>query len=167
MAMDDLNSQAFWNEFMRRPDAKEAYQSEKRLQAKKSAWLQEKRAIEERSEQRKKVADALEEAPADIKKLITPMFHIRVVEQFLWMLYDECEKKKTNFLDHIRDERHMTQLRKMRENFQAGGEARMEELETQWFSVCNEIAKDEEAKKDTQPTKIDIHTLKHVLEFGQ
>jgi len=95
------------------------------------------------------------------------MFHIRVVEQFLWMLYDECEKKKTNFLDHIRDERHMTQLRKMRENFQAGGEARMEELETQWFSVCNEIAKDEEAKKDTQPTKIDIHTLKHVLEFGQ
>jgi len=34
MAMDDLNSQAFWNEFMRRPDAKEAYQSEKRLQAK-------------------------------------------------------------------------------------------------------------------------------------
>ena len=28
----DINSQAFWNEFMRRPDAKAAYQAERRLQ---------------------------------------------------------------------------------------------------------------------------------------
>lgn len=44
----DINSQAFWNEFMRRPDAKAAYQAERRLQEKKHAWLQERRVIEER-----------------------------------------------------------------------------------------------------------------------
>jgi len=166
-AMNDLNNQAFWNEFMRRPDAKAAYQAEKRLQMKKTSWLEDRKAIEERGERRKKVAEALEDAPADLKKLIAPMFHIRVVEQFLWMVYDECQRTGANFHDQLRDERQMLQLRRLRDNFQQGGEERMQELESQWYSVCNNIADDNQKKKETEPARIDIHTLKHVLEFGQ
>jgi len=165
--MDDLNSQAFWNEFMRRPDAKAAYQAEKRLEEKKRLWLHEKQAVEERGERRKTIADALEKAPVDIQKLIAPIFHIRVVEEFLWMIYAECEKKGASFVEQLRDDRAQAHLRKMRENFQDGGEARMEELENQWHSLCNGIAVEEEKKKAQTPLNIDIHTLKSVLEFGQ
>lgn len=165
----DMNSQAFWNEFMRRPDAKAAYQAERRLQEKKMAWAEERRYVETRGEQRKIVGAALEAAPADIKKLISPMFHMRVVEQFLWMVYDECDKKGTKFLDKLRDDQTMSHLRKLRENFQEGGEERLAELENHWYSVCNSMAEEEQAakEKEQQPRSIDIHTLKQVLEFGQ
>lgn len=165
----DMNSQAFWNEFMRRPDAKAAYQAERKLQDKKRMWLEEKRELEEQGEHRTLVADALEEAPADIKKLISPMFHIRVVQQFLWMVFEECHKTKTPFLEKLRDEHTMVHLRKLRENFQEGGEDRMQDLQKQWYSICNDIATEEEVKKEQErkPASIDIHTLKQVLEFGQ
>ncbi|CAE8613972.1 unnamed protein product [Polarella glacialis] len=165
--MADLNSQAFWNEFMRRPDAKAAYQAERRLQDKKRVWLEERHAIEERGEHRRKVADALEDAPAELKKLLAPMFHTRVVVDFLWMVYDECQQKKSNFHDKLRDDRTMDQLLRMRENYQSGGEERMAELEKEWHSTCTAMALDEEKKKELKPQTIDIHTLKHVLEFGQ
>lgn len=163
----DLNSQAFWNEFMRRPDAKAAYQAERQLQEKKKKWLEDRSEVEERGRRRQLVADALEDAPADLKKLIAPMFHIRVVEQFLWMVYDECEKHKANFHDKLRDEQTMSHLVRLRENFQDGGEERMQDVEKQWQSMCSDIADDIEKKKENKPVSIDIHTLKHVLEFGQ
>jgi len=163
----DINSQAFWNEFMRRPDAKAAYQAERTLQEKKKRWLEDRDEIEERGRRRQLVADALEDAPAELKKLIAPMFHIRVVEQFLWMVYDECEKHKANFHEKLRDEQTNTHLRRLRENFQEGGEERMQDVEKQWQSMCTDIADDIEKKKEQKPMPIDIHTLKHVLEFGQ
>lgn len=164
-----LNTQAFWNEFMRRPDAKAAYQAERRLQMKKQAWRDEKRALEERGDRRKIVAAALEDAPADLKKLIAPMFHIRVVEQFLWMVYDECTRTGVNFHEKLRDEVTMSHLRKLREAFQDGGEERMQEVENHWYSVCNDIVEEEEKQKqkEQKPINIDIYSLKHVLEFGQ
>ena len=159
--------QAYWNEFLRHPDAKAAYQAERRLAEKKKAWLEAQREIEERAHQRLVVADALEDAPADLKKLIAPMFHIRMVENFLWMILDECQNSKTNFHDRLRDEQTMIHLRSLRENFQEGGEARMVELENQWSSLCNRAADDEAAKTEVKPQLIDMNTLKSVLEFGQ
>jgi len=164
-----LNQQAFWNEFMRRPEAKAAYQAEKKLQMKKQAWLEERRAIEDRGARRKLIAAALEEAPAEVKKLIAPIFHLRVVEQFLWMIYDECGSTGLNFIEKLRDERTSSYLRKLRENFQDGGEDRIQGIEDHWYSLCNGIAEDQEKQKlkDQQPITIDVHTLKDVLEFGQ
>lgn len=167
MAAADMNSQAFWNDFMRRPEVREAYQADKKLQMKKTAWKEARAEIEEFGERRMTLADALEEAPADIKKLVAPIFHIRVVEQFLWSVYDDCKKNKGNFAEQLREERYLGQLTKLRENFQEGGEARMEEIEKEWSAVCDEIAKDEEAKKVVEPVRPDMQTLKHVLEFGQ
>lgn len=152
---------------MRRPEAKEAYQTDMRLQMKKQAWLQERRSIEEQGEQRRLIADALEEAPADLKKLLAPMFHIRVVERYLWCIYDECTKKDIRFIDKLRSEETAEQLRNLRRNFQEGGEERMASLEDQWYGICNDIVKDEEAKKVVVPHRIDVHTLKHLLEFAQ
>lgn len=166
-APDDLNSQAFWNDFMRRPDAKAAYQAELRLQEKKREWLEDRNEIEERSRRRKLVADALEDAPAETKKLIAPIFHIRIVEHFLWMVYDECQKHGRNFHQQLREDRCISQLQKLRESYQDGGEDRMEQLERQWLGMCGQIADDEEKKKEQKPVNADIHTLKHVLEFGQ
>lgn len=163
----DLNSQAFWNEFMRRPEAKQAYQADKALQDKKQRWLEERNEVEERGRRREILADALENAPADMKKMIAPIFHFRVVEQFLWMVYDECQKNKASFHEKLRDERTVNHLRRLRENYQEGGDERMEDVEKHWYSMCNQIAEDEEAKKEQKPVNIDIHTLKHVLEFGQ
>lgn len=164
-----MNSQAFWNEFMRRPDAKAAYQADKRLEDKKSNWLADKNEVEERGRRREVIAEALEDAPADLKKLIAPMFHIRVVEQLLWMVYDECQKNKGNFHDKLRDDRTIAHLTRLREHYQQGGEERMEDVEKHWYSMCNHIAEDEEAQKEQarKPTNVDIHTLKHVLEFAQ
>ncbi|CAE7257381.1 pph-5 [Symbiodinium natans] len=167
MAQGDINSQAFWNEFMRRPDAKAAYQAERRLQEKKRQWLEERRVVEERAEHRRLLADALEEAPADLKKLIAPMFHIRFVEDYLWMIYDECSKKQKDFKEKLRDGATADQLRKMRENFQAGGEERMADMEKEWHAQCKAMSEAEEKKKEILPQSIDIHTLKHVLEYAQ
>lgn len=164
---DQLNSQAFWNEFMRRPEAKEAYQADKRLEDKKNQWQADARDIQERSRQRQVLASALEDAPAELKKLVAPMFHIRVVEQFMWIVYEECQKNKANFHDRLREERTISHLTRLRENFQDGGEDRMEDVEKQWHSMCNQIAVDEDAKTEHKPISIDVHTLKHVLEFGQ
>mmetsp|Transcript_95994 Transcript_95994/g.210062 ORF Transcript_95994/g.210062 Transcript_95994/m.210062 type:complete len:482 (-) Transcript_95994:594-2039(-) len=166
MATADMNSQAFWNDFMRRPEAKEAYQADRKLQMKKQMWLEEKRLIEERGVHRKILGEALEASPAEIKKLIAPMFHIKVVEQFLWMLYDECQTKQVPFLQKLQDESTMVQLRKLRENFQQGGEERMKDLESNFLSICGNII-EEEAKKEVAPMNADVHTLKQVLEVAQ
>jgi len=89
------------------------------------------------------------------------------------MVYDDCQKNKGDLLnkaifhEKLRDERTMSHLTSLREKFQEGGEERMEEVEKHWYSMCNDIAQDEESKKDKKPINIDIHTLKHVLEFGQ
>mmetsp|Transcript_80182 Transcript_80182/g.227004 ORF Transcript_80182/g.227004 Transcript_80182/m.227004 type:complete len:502 (-) Transcript_80182:106-1611(-) len=180
MAKADMSSQAFWGEFMRRPDAKRAQESEKQLTEKKKLWLEERQAIEERGERRKKVADALEECPADVKKLIAPMFHIRIVEQFMWEVYEDCwrnyeqtlpefrtETFGMSFGKRLKDERTMSELLHFRTNFQEGGEARMEDLERQMHAINTEIALDEERKREVVPAPIDMHTLKELLEFGQ
>lgn len=163
----DMNSQAFWNDFMRRPEVKEAYASERRLQEKKTLWLEEKRFLEERGLHRQLVADALEDAPADLKKLISPMFHIRIVEQFLWMVFEECQKNGTPFLEKLRSNGTQAHLQKLRETYHQRGEEGMVDLEKHWFKICNNMAEDEEAKKEQKPINCDIHTLKQVLEFGQ
>merc|ERR1711957_1044163 len=90
---DNTSSETFWNEFMRRPDAKAKYDAERRLQEKKRIWLLERRAVEVCGERRRIVADALDEAPADLKKLIAPMFHIRMVAVYLWEVLEECQAK--------------------------------------------------------------------------
>eukprot|EP00928_Gymnodinium_smaydae_P055587 TRINITY_DN39098_c0_g1_i1.p1 TRINITY_DN39098_c0_g1~~TRINITY_DN39098_c0_g1_i1.p1 ORF type:complete len:537 (+),score=104.54 TRINITY_DN39098_c0_g1_i1:105-1613(+) len=174
----NVDQQQMWNEFMRRPEAREAYQSDLRLQMKKSAWLAERREIEERGVQRKIIADALEVAPADIKKLIAPMFHIRIVDQFLWMLYDECQKFQQNhlleslpvkelFVQKLREDSTLTQLQKLREQFHEGGTERMESLENQFYGICTTMVEDQEKQKEEKPKPIDVHTLKEVLEFAQ
>merc|ERR1719171_3457636 len=43
----------------------------------------------------------------------------------------------------------------------------MEEIENQWLSTMHQIADEEESKKVKKPFPVDIHTLKHVLEYGQ
>mmetsp|Transcript_2076 Transcript_2076/g.4638 ORF Transcript_2076/g.4638 Transcript_2076/m.4638 type:complete len:493 (+) Transcript_2076:81-1559(+) len=166
-AAGDANSEAFWNEFMRRPDAKAKYEAEARLKEKKKIWLEERKAIEERGEQRKKVAAALDEASAETKKLIAPMFHIRIVEQYLWEVYEDCQKKKQSFAERLREEQTLSELRHYRTNFQEGGEQRMLEIEQQSIALTKEIAKDEERKREIIPQPIDIHTLKDLLMFGQ
>merc|ERR1712046_24541 len=93
--------------------------------------------------------------------------------------YDECEKNKTAlsvqceknqfaaFHEKLKDERTLSHLTRLRQNFQEGGEERMQDVENHWYSMCNQIAQDEEAQKEHKPVNIDIHTLKHVLEFAQ
>lgn len=166
--MDTGEQQAFWNDFMRRPDAKAAYQADLALNQRKAAWLLERHEIEQQRIQRQTLADALEAAPADVKKLIAPMFHIRVVAQFLWMVFDECQKTNTCFLAKLQaGDRTLEHLKRLREQFHEGGEERMENLEKQWTAICTEIYVEEEKKREEKPARIDIHTLKHVLEFGQ
>jgi tetratricopeptide (TPR) repeat protein len=96
------------------------------------------------------------------------MFHIRVVAQFLWMVFDECQKTNTCFLAKLQaGDRTLEHLKRLREQFHEGGEERMENLEKQWTAICTEIYVEEEKKREEKPARIDIHTLKHVLEFGQ
>merc|ERR1719446_1200615 len=83
------------------------------------------------------------------------------------MLYDESQKTKLDFHRQLRDERNVAYLTRLREQFQQGGEERMEDVEKQWYSMCSHIAEDEDANKEQRPVNIDIHTLKHVLEFAQ
>jgi len=173
---NDAQSQAFWSEFMRRPDAKAAYQAETRLQEKKQKWLEDRRAIEICSERRKLVADALEECPAEIRKFVAPMFHIKIVEKYLWEVYEECQRRNQNpdlvlgkvrFADRLQEEKHMKELRHFREQFQEGGVRRMEELEKQNEALSAIMRENLEKKTEKQPERIDMQTLKSLLEYAQ
>mmetsp|Transcript_136236 Transcript_136236/g.235826 ORF Transcript_136236/g.235826 Transcript_136236/m.235826 type:complete len:547 (+) Transcript_136236:67-1707(+) len=170
----DMQSQAFWSELMRRPDAQAAYHAEQRLLAKKAAWLQERKAIEVRAEHRRAVADALEEAPADVRKLIAPIFHIRIVEQFLWEILDECQKRNQqnpleawSFVERLQTEKNLKELRAFRQEFQEGGVKRMEEIEKQNKFLNDAYIAEEEKKRIANPERIDMKTLKQLLEYAQ
>mmetsp|Transcript_20068 Transcript_20068/g.46750 ORF Transcript_20068/g.46750 Transcript_20068/m.46750 type:complete len:515 (-) Transcript_20068:88-1632(-) len=166
-AAEDPNNKAFWDEFMRRPDAKAAYQAEQRLREKKKAWLQQRQEIDERAKLRVRVADALEDAPTELKKLIAPMFHIRIVAQFLGDIYEECVRTKRSFHERLMDPETMGHLRKFRENFQEGGEARMQDLEDEWNAHTKAMNELEEKKREVVPQVCDINTLKQLLEYAQ
>mmetsp|Transcript_75997 Transcript_75997/g.220732 ORF Transcript_75997/g.220732 Transcript_75997/m.220732 type:complete len:522 (-) Transcript_75997:78-1643(-) len=164
----DAKQQDFWAEFMKRPDAKAAYAAQRRLLEKKRRWLEERQRIEERAEHRKEVADALEEAPAETKKLIAPIFHLRIVEDYLWEVLDDSVKNKRNFVDRLRnDPKVYAELLNYRENFQAGGEARIEDMEKQLQAINQARLLEDERKKELKPAPIDIHTLKELLEYAQ
>jgi len=183
--LGDTCSPEFWAEFMKRPDAQAAYAAQRRLEEKKRLWLEERRKIEERGAQRKKVADALEDAPVDIKKLIAPIFHIRLVEAYLWQVYEECgqpqrsnataalldtaeEKKRRAFVERLRtDERVKSEVTNYRLNFHEGGEGRMEDMEKQIMALNREMELQEEKKREIKPQAIDVHTLKELLEYAQ
>mmetsp|Transcript_95803 Transcript_95803/g.268201 ORF Transcript_95803/g.268201 Transcript_95803/m.268201 type:complete len:435 (+) Transcript_95803:2-1306(+) len=170
MTVDDLDAkqQDFWADFMKRPDAKSAYAAQRRLMEKKRRWLEERQKVEERAEHRKQVADALEEAPAETKKLIAPIFHLRIVEDYLWEVLDECVKSKRSFVERLRiDPKVHAEILNYRENFQAGGEARIEDMEKQLQAIQAARLLDEEKKKELKPAPIDIHTLKELLEYAQ
>mmetsp|Transcript_31276 Transcript_31276/g.72946 ORF Transcript_31276/g.72946 Transcript_31276/m.72946 type:complete len:486 (-) Transcript_31276:52-1509(-) len=164
---DMMNSQAFWNDFMRRPEVRAAYQSDLKLQQKKMAWRAERDQLEEFATQRQQIGDILEKAPADLKKLISPMFHIRCVQQWLWSIYDECQKMDVDFVTKLKEPDIMLQLTRLRSNFDQGGEERMEQLSGQWHSICNQIVHEQEEQKKSEPKTADVHTLKHILEYGQ
>lgn len=173
-SMGELRSEAFWSEFMRRPDAQAAYEAERRLYEKKQAWLAERKAIQERGEQRRIVADALEEAPAELRKLIAPMFHIRLVEAYLWEVHQEAQRRNqenpllgVRFVDFLQSEKHLRELRHYRTNFQEGGSERMAEMEQQNKALREALEKEQAKKQETQPQKIDMQTLKSLLEFAQ
>ena len=63
------------------------------FQARKKDWLYQREEIEERERRRLILYKELEEAPAELKRIITPMFHIKIVQQYLWMVYAECKEK--------------------------------------------------------------------------
>jgi len=165
----DVDNDAFWSEFMKRPDARSAYAAQKRLQEKKRQWLEERQKIEERGEHRRRVAAALKEAPAEIKKLIAPIFHIRIVEDYLWqVLSQECHEEPAAFVDALRkNEKVKSELLNFRENFQAGGEGRMEDMERHMLAINKSIADEAARKIEVVPQKADIQTLKQLLEYAQ
>jgi len=144
------------------------FDADRRRQEKKRQWLEERQKIEERGERRKQVADALEDAPAELKKMIAPMFHIRIVEKFLWDTREECLRRKESFVETLRtDPKVLSELENFADNYRAGGEARMEDLERQMQALERARALEEEKKQEVQPAAIDVHTLKELLEYAQ
>eukprot|EP00419_Tripos_fusus_P026343 CAMPEP_0172697806 /NCGR_PEP_ID=MMETSP1074-20121228/28996_1 /TAXON_ID=2916 /ORGANISM="Ceratium fusus, Strain PA161109" /LENGTH=475 /DNA_ID=CAMNT_0013518747 /DNA_START=18 /DNA_END=1445 /DNA_ORIENTATION=+ len=137
------------------------------LKEKKREWLEQRRQIEEQGNQRKQVADAFDGVPAEIKKLIAPMFHIRIVQQYLWEILEECRLRNRNFVDRLCEEQVQLELCHFRENFQEGGESRMQELEDRSLALGREIIENEEKKREVVPQPIDIHKLADLLTFAQ
>jgi len=134
---------------------------------KKKQWLEQQRQLKEQEDQRKHVADAIDEAPAETKKLIAPMFHIRIVQQYLWEILDECRRRNSNFVDRLCEEQVQLELRHFRENFQEGGVNRMQELEDRSLALSRQIFEAEERKREVVPQPIDIHKLADLLTFAQ
>lgn len=166
----DVDNDAFWADFLNRPDAEAKYAAEQKLQQKKREWLEEREKIEERAAIRKQIAHALQVATAEVKKLIEPIFHIRIVLDYLWQVYGENEMNDKVFVETLRtDPKVRSEVLTFRENFQAGGMARMEDLEKQMKAINDSIAAEEAKKiqKNIEPQKIDVHTLRDLLEYAQ
>eukprot|EP00931_Biecheleriopsis_adriatica_P061479 TRINITY_DN36969_c0_g1_i1.p1 TRINITY_DN36969_c0_g1~~TRINITY_DN36969_c0_g1_i1.p1 ORF type:complete len:659 (-),score=174.06 TRINITY_DN36969_c0_g1_i1:43-2019(-) len=179
-----MEDQEFWNEAARLPWAKVLLRKEQFWTERRNVWLQQYNAVLQGNRGREQLADLLEEeCSTELRRLVAPVLHFRVVEQLLLSAVDEAAELGLPFGEFLESlggdgpgRETLAELRAVCLRLSlAQGEKRVreaafmhEELDGRLREVQKAASKEREQQASSRPrTIIDMEGLRVALEYGQ
>eukprot|EP01066_Platyproteum_vivax_P007128 Platyproteum_vivax@DN2717_c0_g1_i1.p1 len=171
--MDQMNTQAFWYNFMKRPEAQAALEHDQKEQL-----LEVKEALEkDREKKRKELAEELAKCGPEFQRIISPIIKFHMVQKILLGTLEDSRKENIDFADKVSNNVHLQdQMRVLAKEFEASPD-NLVEIEQKWNKVMkdaeedpNRLARDADDTWIPQLTKnkrkLDAHMLKDHLQLG-
>ncbi|CAJ1431207.1 unnamed protein product [Effrenium voratum] len=165
-----LEDQEFWNEAARQPWAKVLLRKEQFWTERRNVWLKQYGAVIRGNRGRSQVVDQLEDCPMELKRLVAPFLHHRVVENLLLTALEEASELGLPLGDFLPGSELMRELQACCARLAEPNQAVLmqNELDGRMRAAQEAALKEQEQQAKAQPrTIIDMEGLRVALEYGQ
>ncbi|CEM26306.1 unnamed protein product [Vitrella brassicaformis CCMP3155] len=146
---DKLNSEAFWQDFMRRPEAQEALRQEQQQHLQQYAASVKESLVKEKEELKEALLDCGEE----LRRMLAPIVKYDMVHRLLYNTLTDCNKHGISLNDRLlEDHPFRERLQQLSDECKANPE-HLKAIQDQWSEVVFDAkrAEDEEKAKYTTP----------------
>ncbi|CAE7224926.1 unnamed protein product, partial [Symbiodinium sp. CCMP2592] len=118
----DQSDPEFWYHAARRPFNKALLRTEQHWNARREVWLKQFEQVKDMNQRRELLSDLLEDSPADVKRLVTPILHYSITMNVLIGFFEKAEKTRRTFEEVLLDEENLNVLRGIRDRVDAKGD---------------------------------------------
>ncbi|CAK9074230.1 unnamed protein product [Durusdinium trenchii] len=169
-----MEDQEFWNEAARLPWAKVLLRKEQFWTERRNAWLQQYGKVIRGNRGRLQVAEQLEECSMELKRLVTPVLHYRVVEGLLVTALEEACELELHLSDFLEGPGRplclelLAACERLKHEPEKQAQMMQEELDGRLREAQDVALKEQEQQLRQQArTIIDMDGLRIALEYGQ
>lgn len=137
--MSMYDGEAFWHEFMRRPDAQKALKLEQKMLMKEHA----KELSKEYNDESTELKEALLLCSEEVKRLVAPIVKFQMVHRILHNLLKDCRANGSDFNAELLkpDSSIAKQLRALHKEWEADPE-NVKAIQDKWADICLEAKQD-------------------------
>lgn len=172
-----MEDQEFWNEAARLPWAKVLLRKEQYWTERRNVWLQQYGKVVRGNRGRLRLGEELEECSVELRRLVAPVLHCRVVEQLLLTALEEADDLQLTLSDFLEDSPGRELLAELnatccrlacdtREEQDRQATLMQEELDGR-LREAQQAAQKELDQATPARTIIDMEGLRVALEYGQ
>lgn len=170
-----MEDQEFWNEAARLPWAKVLLRKEQFWTQRRNVWLQQYGKVLRDNRGRLAVAEELEECSMELKRLVTPLLHYRVIEGLLLTALEEANELGLPLSEFIEGPGRSgvalelwAACERLKEDPGRQAQLLQEELDGRMREAQSLALKEQELQLKDQPRGIiDMEGLRVAMEYGQ
>jgi len=166
----DQSDPEFWYHAARRPFNKALLRTEQHWNARREVWLKQFEQVKDMNQRRELLSDLLEDSPADVKRLVTPILHYSITTNVLIGFLEKAEKTRRTFEEVLLDEENLNVLRGIRDRVDAKGDQAADEMLQEYDARSRLLASDAQEKKEGEEQErrvADVTTLAQIMNWGQ
>ncbi|CAE7523765.1 unnamed protein product [Symbiodinium natans] len=166
----DQSDPEFWYHAARRPFNKALLRTEQHWNARREVWLKQFEQVKDMNQRRELLTELLEDSPADLKRLVTPILHYSITMNVLIGFLEKADKTSRTFEEVLLDEESLNVLRGIRDKVDANGDKAAAELLEEYDARSRLLASDLQEKKleEEQERRVaDVTTLAQIMNWGQ
>ncbi|CAE7768879.1 unnamed protein product [Symbiodinium pilosum] len=166
----DQSDPEFWYHAARRPFNKALLRTEQHWNARREVWLKQFEQVRDMNQRRELFSDLLEDTPADVKRLVTPILHYSITMNVIVGFLEKAEKAGRALSEVLTDEENLNVLRGIRDKIDADGDKAAEDMLAEYDARSRLLAADrqEQAEEEEQERKVaDVTTLAQIMNWGQ
>lgn len=166
----DQSDPEFWYHAARRPFNKALLRTEQHWNARREVWLKQFEQVKDMNQRRELLSDLLEDSPADVKRLVTPILHYSITMNVLIGFLEKAERTRRTFEEVLLDEENLNVLRGIRDRIGAKGDQAADEMLQEYDARSRLLAFDAQEKKEGEEQErrvADVTTLAQIMNWGQ
>ncbi|CAE7267826.1 kynu [Symbiodinium sp. KB8] len=166
----DQSDPEFWYHAARRPFNKALLRTEQHWNARREVWLKQFEQVKDMNQRRELLSDLLEDSPADVKRLVTPILHYSITMNVLIGFLEKAERTRRTFEEVLLDEENLNVLRGIRDRIDAKGDQAADEMLQEYDARSRLLAFDAQEKKEGEEQErrvADVTTLAQIMNWGQ
>lgn len=167
--MLQCNEQEFWFNAARKPYAKAILRSEQHWTQRRNVWIRQYDNVELMNAKRADIMEALEECSSDVKRIVAPVVHYKIMETTLSELVRLAMDENISLDRLLQNEEKFALLCGLRRKLDAGGPAAAKALMDEYDGRRGTLLRERKLQQDSEVKECvsDTDTMVRCLNLAQ